>query len=176
MRELTFRGFLKQYVSALSFEGTNGLYKLAKEAASRNARLREPLFLYALISGKENVLLQATKDAKLREEYTKILELYDKELIQQAMVNGDPELPERYARVYNSYLRLKGRKKNKNYIKLLMRDRILELQRKKGVSTYRLYTDLKINHGNMNTFIKHGNCTGVSLETVRSAVTYLEGL
>lgn len=48
MRELTFRGFLAQYVKQLSAEKTNSLYKLAAEAGSSNPRLREPLLLYAV--------------------------------------------------------------------------------------------------------------------------------
>ena len=60
MRELTFRGFLTQYVKQLSAQETNSLYKLAAEASSNNPRLREPLFLYAVYSQKQDVLLQAT--------------------------------------------------------------------------------------------------------------------
>lgn len=53
MRELTFRGFLTQYVKHLSVQETTSLYKLAKEASSTNPRLKEPLFLYALFSQKK---------------------------------------------------------------------------------------------------------------------------
>ena len=69
MRELTFRGFLKQYVFSLSSLNTYGLYKLTAEAATTNPRLREPLFLYALFSDKSDVLLQATKDYNLKKVY-----------------------------------------------------------------------------------------------------------
>ena len=53
MRELTFRGFLTQYVKQLAAEKTNSLYKLAAEAGSNNPRLREPLLLYAVYTQKE---------------------------------------------------------------------------------------------------------------------------
>ena len=175
MRQLTFRGFLSQYARALSYAKTNGIYKLAAEASSNNPRLREPLFLYALLSGKENVLLKATKDAELKREYKALLVLYDKTSMYQALQNNEAELPERYLRVYRSYVSVANNAQNENHLKLLMREYIVQLQREKGISTYRIYTDLKINHGNMNAYIKHGNCANVGLETVRRIIAYLEG-
>lgn len=70
MRELTFRGFLTQYVRQLAVEETNSLYKLTAEASSNNPRLREPLFLYAVYTQKEKILLQATKEPYLMQNMT----------------------------------------------------------------------------------------------------------
>jgi hypothetical protein len=176
VRELTFAGFLKQYVRSLSLYDTNGLYRLAAEAASDNPRLREPLFLYALFAGKERVLLAATKSSGLRREYTGLLEQYNLETMEQALREGAPVLPEEYVKVYRSYLSVKNGKQKDYHTKALMRTRIVRLQQEKGISTYRVYTDLRLNHGNMNAFIKHGDCSKVSLEAARSAVSYLEQL
>jgi rhamnogalacturonyl hydrolase YesR len=176
VRELTFAGFLKQYVRSLSLYDTNGLYRLAAEAASHNPRLREPLFLYALFTGKEQVLLSATKTPELQREYAGLLERYARETMEQAMRENDFALPNGYAKVYRSYLSVKNGKQRDSYTKALMRNRIVRLQREKGISTYRVYTDLRLNHGNMNAFIKHGDCSKVSLEAARSAVSYLEQL
>ena len=55
-----------------------------------------------------------------------------------------------------------------------MRRRIVQLQKEKGVSTYRLYTDLSLNPGNLNAFLKHGDCSKVSLSTARRAVQHLQ--
>ena len=76
MRDLTFRGYLTQYVRQLAAEETNSLYKLAAEACSNNPRLREPLFLYAVYTQKEKVLLQATKEPTLYMEYERLAALY----------------------------------------------------------------------------------------------------
>jgi hypothetical protein len=176
MRELTFTGFLKQYVRSLSLADTNGLYRLAEEAASVNPRLREPLLLYALFSGKERVLLAATKSPGLRREYAALLERYDRAGMEKALQDSDSVLSEGYVKVYRTYLNVKNRKQNDNHTKVLMRNRIVRLQREKRVSTYRLYTDLRINHGNMNAYIKHGDCSKLSLDAARSAVEYLERL
>ena len=83
MRELTFKGFLAQYVKRLSKFDTNSLYKLAEEASNDNARLREPLFLFALYSGKQTVLLQATKDQNLLAEYQKMVSQYSAQQMTQ---------------------------------------------------------------------------------------------
>ena len=174
MRELTFNGFLKQYVRSLSLANTSGLYKLAAEAASDNPRLREPLFLYAFFSGKEKVLLTAVKSQELYEKYTNMLKRYDRQSLERALIDSDTSLPDEYTKVYRSYLAVKNRRKSDEHTKALMRDRIIRLQREKGISNYRLYTGLRINHGNMNAYIKHGDCSKVSLATARSAVAYME--
>ena len=176
MRKLTFGGFIKQYVRTLSLANTGSLYKLAAEAASGNPRLREPLFLYALFSGKAMILLTATKSPELRKEYADMMEQYDRQGMEQSLQDGDPLLPEGYAKVYRSYLNVKNRNENDAHTKALMRNRIIRLQREKNITNYRLYTDLHINHGNMNAFLKHGDCTKVSIDTARSAIAYLQQL
>jgi hypothetical protein len=174
LRKLTFIGFLKQYIRSLSFSETGSLYKLAEEASSDNPRLCEPLFLYALFSGKEKILLSAVKSTELRDEYSSLLELYDKQKMEQELMREDSVLPERYAKVYRSYLCVRNQQRNDAHTKSLMRDRILRLQNEKNVSNYRLYTDLRVNPGNMNAYIKHGDCSKISLKTARNAIDYME--
>ena len=174
MRELTFKGFLKKYVRSLSLSGTGGLYKLAVEAGSGNPRLTEPLFLYALFSGTENVLLAAAKIPALRRVYEDMLARYDRHTIELALQANDPALPDGYAKVYRSYLYEKNKTRNDAHTKKLMRGRITRLQQEKNISTYRLYTDLRFNPGNMNSFIKHGDTSKVSLEATRQMLSYLE--
>ena len=174
MIRVTFKGYLKKYVRALSHTDTCGLYQLAKEAATDNPRLREPLLLYALFWGKEKVLLRATKDAKLRYEYENHLAIHNSETMMQELINGTSSLPERYTRVYQSYLTVRNKTVNENHTKLLMRNRILTLQQEKNVSTYRIYKDMKLNHGNLSAYIKHGDCQKVSLDKARKTLDYLE--
>ena len=56
MRELTFKGFLSQYVKELSYTGTVDLNTLTSEALNGNYRLRAPLLLYAVMNEKSNLL------------------------------------------------------------------------------------------------------------------------
>ena len=174
MRELTFCGYLRKYVRAMSNADSCGLYPLAREAVSTNLRLREPLFLYALFSGKENVLMSATKDEDLRHEYSLLLEKYDRNQMEKALIDYDESIPERYQRVYRSYLAARNRNLVENDVKAAMHSHILELKQAKCISAYRIYTDLGYNPSNLNAFIKHGDCSKLSLQKVRSVLHYLE--
>jgi hypothetical protein len=174
MRELTFKGFLTQYVKQLSKSDTNSLYKLAAEAGSDNPRLREPLLLYALYSGKQAVLLQAAKNPELHTEYHKML-TYSAEEMTQLLESGAALLPTEYHKVWRSFQSQKNRGQADDHTKELMRQKVRRLQSQCGVSNYRIYTDLKLNPGNVNAWLKHGVADKVSLDTARRTLRYVEG-
>lgn len=174
MPELTFTGFLKQYVKALADSKTLSLYKLCAEANSNNPRLREPLLLYAMFTGKKDVLLSATKYLKLNKDYSVILSKYSVDAMEIALQDANSVLPREYTKVYRSYVSVKNKEKTDAKTKLLIRNEIVRLQDKKKVSTYRIYTDLGVNHGNMNAYLKHGNCSKISFNTARKALEYME--
>ena len=175
MRELTFKGFLTQYVRQLSKCNTNSLYKLADEASRENARLKEPLFLFALYSGKQTVLLQATKDANLLAEYQKMVSQYSTDQMTQMFTEQASELPNSYHKVWRSFQVQKNRGQSDDHTKELMRLKVKRLQEGCGVTNYRIYTDLKLNPGNVNAWLKHGVADKVSLQTARSVLHYVEG-
>ena len=174
MRELTFRGFLSQYVRQLSEEGTNSLYKLAAEASSSNPRLREPLLLYAMYWRKQDILLQATKAPALQAEYHRLVSLYTADKMAELLEQASPLLPAEYHKVWRSYQSRKNRAQADDRTKELMRQKVKRLQEKNGVTNYRIYTDLKLNPGNLNAWLKHGNSDKVSLETARKTLRYVE--
>lgn len=174
MRELTFRGFLTQYVKQLSAEETNSLYKLAAEASSSNPRLREPLLLYAVYTQKEKVLLKATKAPVLYAEYDRLVSLYTADRMTELFEQASPLLPFEYHKVWRSYQSRKNRGMADDHTKELMRQKVKRLQEKNCVTTYRIYTDLKLNPGNLNAWLKHGNGDKVSLETARKTLRYVE--
>ena len=174
MRELTFRGFLTQYVRQLSEQETNSLYKLAAEAGSSNPRLREPLLLYAVYSQKQDVLLLATKDTALRERYSRLVLRYTMEEMTELLEQESPLLESEYHKVWRSYQSRKNRGQADNHTKELMRKKVKRLQERNGVTNYRIYTDLKLNPGNLNAWLKHGDSDKVSLETARMTLRYVE--
>lgn len=47
------------------------------------------------------------------------------------------------------------------------------LQKKKNCSNYRLYKDLKLNPGNVNSWLKHGDGSKVSYQTAQQIITYV---
>ena len=174
MRELTFRGFLIQYVRQLSEQETNSLYKLAAEAGSSNPRLREPLLLYAVYSQKQDVLLQATKEPALHAEYRRLALLYTADTMTDLLEQTSPVLPYEYHKVWKSYQSRKNRSQVDDHTKELMRQKVKRLQEKNGVTNYRIYTDLRLNPGNLNAWLKHGDSEKVSLEVARKTLRYVE--
>ena len=171
MRELTFLGFLTEYVRSLSKAGTTSVFTLAKEAASDNPRLREPLLLYALASGKKDILLRAAKKFALEEFYAPALAAIGDNSIETVLEKNC--LPQEYVKVWRSYLAKKNTFRTNDVTKELMRNKILRLQKERNVTNYRIYTDLKMNPGNLNAWLKHGDNSKISLDSARSCLMYL---
>ena len=80
MRKLTFEGFLKQYVTELSGVQTASIHKLAN-CLHENPRLKEPLYLYALVFDKVNLLLRYAKDPVCLAEYERLSNRYSREQV-----------------------------------------------------------------------------------------------
>ena len=176
MRLLTFKGFLHQYLRALSDAGTNDIKRLA-EAVPANYRLIEPLILFAAASSKlsylnkvavDPVLLEAAQDFPEELSWNDIIAIFEQ--------GKKSALRNEYHKVYKSYISIRDRQKTKNRSKALILNKTRELQQQKNVSTYRLYTDLQLNHGNVNAYLKHSDVGKVSLEVAEKVLTYLEAL
>ena len=58
-------------------------------------------------------------------------------------------------------------------LKAAMRKKVLRLQEEKKCSNYRVYTDLKLNPGNINSWLKTGDCTKVSYHTAERVMNYV---
>ena len=170
MRKLTFKGFLSKYVKELSYSNTLDLKKLAAEVAE-NHRLRAPLVLYAIVAGKDTLLqsyLQETEDGE---------KLCDR---LSAMRDGDVEqmlsgrqAPDEYLKVWNSYLVSSAVPDREKELKAAMRKKILQLQEEKQCSNYRVYRDLNLNPGNINSWLKYGDGSKVSYQTAERIVSYV---
>lgn len=166
MRKLTFIGFLTGHIQNLSSVPNLRIALLYKEYKS-NLRLKEPLFLYAFHNDKSHILKKYLSDEDLK-EYKEISSLLNS--------NRIDELPTEYKKVYNSYEVKIHMKDNDDNIKKLMLDKIIRLKSEKNISNYRIYTDLKLNPGNFNTFIKNRNIKKLSLSNTRETLNYLESI
>jgi len=176
MRKLTFEGFLRRYVRELSFENTNSIYKLAHEATNENPRLREPLFLYAVFNGKVDELKSAVAhSSELQQVYSPIFSKYaERDNLRQAVVYNHDDLPNEYKKVYRSFQTLQKQPESDSHTKSLMRSKIERMKAQKGISNYRIYTDLKLNPGNFNDFMKNSKLEKMSLDKLREILEYLE--
>ena len=171
MRKLTFEGFLKQYVAELAGVQTASVHKLA-DCLNENPRLKEPLFLYALVYDKVDLLLRYTANSTVAAEYEQLSKCYSLKQMLLLLEKQSPELPEGYLKIWRSYCSVRDAVLADNNTKELIHRRVLELQQKKKLTNYRLYTDLKLNPGNVNAWLKHNDSSKMSLDCARQIYKY----
>ena len=135
-------------------------------------RLKDPLFLYALAFNKVELLLRYTANSTIAEEYEQLSNLYSLEQMLVLLEKQSSELPEGYRKVWRSYCSVRDAALADNDTKELIHRRVLELQQKKKLTNYRLYTDLKLNPGNVNAWLKHNDSSKMSLDCARQIYKY----
>lgn len=170
MRELTFVGFLKRYLKRLSFNNSTNLSKLAQEL-SDNPRLREPLFLYVVFIDRQKTIMKELINDK---EYINFIKKYDKQTLLELLNKSNKELKEEYLKVWRSYLSDRNKPESDYHTKELILKNVLKLKNTKKISNYRIYTQLKLNHGNINAWLKNGECNKVSLEIAREILRFTQ--
>lgn len=173
MRKLTLRGYLAKYLRTLSETETLDVAILAKEAAFASPRLKEPLFLYAILSGKSDRLIHHLPAVQLMHEFDTLRAL-DPADLEQALSSKTVILPEEYMKVFRSFESVRNRINHDRHTTSLMWRKITRLKADRHITNYRIYKDLHLNHGNLNRFLKHGDYSAVSLETARKVLQYLE--
>lgn len=171
MRELTFRGFLRQYVKKLSDSDSLCMEKLAAEVKNGNHRLRAPLLLYAAVSGKSRQLSDAFGSGQNASEARRWLRMLSAGGVEETLRSGNA--PEACLKVWNSYLAARDAPKRDEALKDAMRRKVLQLQKESGCSNYRIYTDLKLNPGNINSWLKQGDSRKVSYQTAERVLSYV---
>jgi len=135
MKRLSFRGFLGQYVRALSAAGTNNIRILANEVCS-NHRLVEPLILFAFANNKIDYLRSVSRDVILCEAIAQTPAGLSWDEVQNALNERNPMFSAEFHKVYNSYISVRDRIMSNNHTKELMHKRILDLKNAKKVSNY----------------------------------------
>ena len=162
MRKLTFEKFLEQYLADISGQPTLSVHKLVK-LSKRNHRIVSSLILYCLLKNKMDILLKYinTKKYPFLDELTVDNYLDDKYSNDYA-----------FQKVYSSFMSRLRFFENENVTKSLARDNILKTMKEKGITNYRIYTDLKANPGNVNDYLKNNNTKKVSLKLVKMIHNY----
>ena len=54
-----------------------------------------------------------------------------------------------------------------------MYKKIFEVKHQKCITNYRIYKELNLNAGNVNSFLKYGNTDKLSVETVRKVLAFI---
>ena len=167
MRKLTMLGFLSRYVQELAEADTLNVHKLYSIVQSGNYRLKEPLFLYCYYNKKADILTRYLNESD-KEEFLVMTKVVESGNLTSLLPN--------YVKVFNAYEYQCNKHDNEIRIKMLMVKKITRLQTEKGVSNYRVYTDLRINPGNYDSFVKGRNYSKLSLDKSREILNYLERL
>ena len=173
MRELTFKGFLSEYVMSLAQAERGSIRVLAREAV-RNVRLRAPLYLYAAVTGRTEMLLREARGATFFDEYTELSRKFDTDRLLAALKEQSAELPAEYLKVWRSYESVRDAHLRDDRMKALICQKVLRLQAEKSVSTYRVCKDLRLDNANVNAWLKNNACGKVSLATAKSVLRYME--
>lgn len=171
MRALTFKGFLTRYVKELSSVGTLNIRLLAADAEKGGYRLRAPLVLYAAVCGKKALLSGVLRETDDTLTMRRMLERLTAENAEELL--RDRKLPEEYQKVWNAYLVARNAPDRDKALKESIRKKVLQIQAKNRCTNYRIYTDLKLNPGNVNAWLKHGNSEMVSYRTAERIMEYV---
>lgn len=171
MRKLTFKGFLRQYVKTLSFCDSLDIKRLASESVSTNPRLQAPLVLYAAASGKSDLLKKMLPPSDKTSDMLQNLSRFSQEHLETQLQNLD--LPKEYQKAWNSFLVAQKAPSRDNDLKSTMRQKILQLQGINSCTNYRIYTDLGLNPGNINSWLRNGDSRKVSYQTARIIMEYV---
>ena len=164
MRQQTFIGYLKEYIKDVSGLSTSNIHKLSKELKS-NYRLQDPLILYCALTKKQEVLIRYTGG-----RYWAILYKVNKDnFITGDFYNGKYD----FKKIWDSYQNKLNYQNNDNQFKKALRKEIVTMMSDKNISKYRIYTDLKLNHGNINAYLKNDDVSKVSSETAKRIYRYL---
>ena len=158
MNNLTLIGYLKKYIKSNGCDSLS-ISRLSSYSIEHDELIHH-IALYAYLTdkihlcGKNEALYMGCMRIKNNENYLKDYK--------------------EYAEIYVAYKEDTREFKKEDEFKAKIRKRILELQKEKSISNYRIYTDLGLNPGNVNSFLKNGDYRKLSLNIVRRIWKYVE--
>ena len=162
MRKMGFVGFLKKYISDVSGVNSLSIHKLVK-LSKKNHRLFDSLLLYCVITNRKELFNKYTNN----QFYTLVEELKRDNFLDERFLDYD------FKKIWEAYLTSNKRIDYENEFKSKLRESILEKMKANKISKYRVYTDLKLNPGNVNDYLTNGNCKKVSLDVGKSIYHYV---
>ena len=169
MREWTLKGYLLSQMQMLAEYDGESLYKFAAMATS-DARLKDVLCMYLVL------YVEGPLKTKLLKKYTALAtacHTLEGLSVENAVTFLDGTDFIGYRTVYDNFLYMRDRQTKEDNLKRMMHQKIVERQREKRLSNYRIYTHLKLNPGNINAFLKSGDVSKVSLQTTRRILMYV---
>lgn len=173
MRRPNFKGWVTRELAYLSGENTLNLRRLAFLAQDKEPRLWERLALYTLATGQTERL----KSFLYRDELVEELDTLAGEAGGFDYNNPDGieslEMPLRYKKALLSYKAAYQKIDSRNESKKLRLKKIVELQKKKGISTAQVCRALGLDAGNVSAYLKKAEIDRISLENATAILKYL---
>jgi hypothetical protein len=173
MKLKTFKSFLVDYVKDMNPERSLSLFKNEK-FTNNDKRLLNVYSFYVLFnSNVEKTLLN--KKEKLPRLYN-TYRLYKKKYKGFTYENLSEKVNmldkfDELKQLHNSYKNLVV---NKNLLlKKMYHHKIINIKKEKSISNYRIYTDLELNHGNTNDYLKNEKYEKLSINNVKSILEYV---
>jgi len=176
MKLKTFKRFLVDYVKDMNLERSLSLVKNEKQTHQDKRLLNVYSFYVLFNSDVENTLLKNKENLPVvyntyhlyKEKYKDFT--FDNLSKKVDMLDEFDELRQ----LYNSYRNLVV---NKNLLlKQMYHRKIMMIKKEKNISNYRIYTDLKLNHGNTNDYLKNEKYDKLSFNNVKSIFEYVVSL
>ena len=131
--------------------------------SKKNYRLTDSLILYCVFEDKTHLLNKYFKG-----KYAVLINgLSKKNFLSDKYKDYD------FAKIWEGYQHQSNLVKYDNAIKSRIRINILKAMKKHKMSNYRVYTDLRLNPGNVNDFLTNGNTSKVSLDLVEKIYEYV---
>ena len=162
MRKLSFNSYLEQYLKDISGDVSLSVSKLVKKA-KKNYRIVDPLILYCAFTDRRELFNKRSKN--------KYKELIDSLTIDNFL--SDEYQNYNFSKIWDSYQHRVNVMDYNNVIKSRIRLNIIKTMQKKGITNYRVYTDLKLNPGNINAFLTNADTSKASLDLVKRIFNYV---
>ena len=169
MRKLSLKSYLEKQMIALSGLNSKSLYRFSA-LSKNNARLKDTVALYLMLFVKEDLKRHLLNKYPYLRSGCEKLDSITQDNAESFL--ADDSLSE-YRTIYENYLNTINTHDNENRIKRMMYQRIVLLQKEKGISNYAVYKELKLNPGNANAFLKNGDVSKLSLDTVRRILEFV---
>lgn len=173
MRQLTFAGYVRRYVSQLSLSNATAVSQLTAESIHENPRLREPLAIHAVVNQYGKTVLASAAGTPAYPFYEQYVLAYTRGEMLRKLEDGSPVLPAEFHKVWRSYQAERRKAFHDKEMKTLFYTRVLELKKVRPVSTYRLCKDLHLNNANVCTWLRTGDPQMVTLDAARQIYRYL---
>ena len=169
MRKLSLKSYLEKQMVTLSGLNSKSLYRFSA-MSEKNARLKDTVVLYLMLFVKEDLKRYLLNKYPYLSSGCEKLTGITPENAERFLT--DDSLSE-YRTIYENYLNTIGSHDSENRIKRMMYQRIVQLQAEKGITNYAIYKALKLNPGNANAFLKNGDVSKLSLDTVRRILEFV---